>query len=48
VEKLADLRLRIDMGEILTPRAFRAALEHGEHFKADDPRVREACLDAGR
>jgi hypothetical protein len=46
-DRLADLRLRVDMGELLTPKAFRDALEQGGHFKADDPRVREACREAG-
>ncbi|MGH7508935.1 MAG: hypothetical protein ACREMZ_05650 [Gemmatimonadales bacterium] len=44
---LTNLRLRVDLGELRTPAAFRAALEHGGHFLATDPRVREACRLAG-
>lgn len=45
--RLTELRLSIDLGEITTPAAFRAALERDGAFKGDDPRVRRACTAAG-
>jgi hypothetical protein len=44
---LADIRLRVDLGEITSAAAFRAALEQGGRFRLDDPRVRTACVGAG-
>jgi hypothetical protein len=46
-DRLADLRLRSDLGEIESPAAFREALEAGGTFLLADPRVREACRSAG-
>jgi hypothetical protein len=46
-DRLADLRLRVDLGEIESPAAFREALEAGGTFLLADPRVREACRSAG-
>jgi hypothetical protein len=45
--RLADLRLRLDLGEIKSSAAFREALEAGGAFRLADPRVREACRNAG-
>jgi hypothetical protein len=45
--RLTELRLAIDLGEIRTRAAFKAALERDGTFTADDPRVRKACSDAG-
>jgi hypothetical protein len=45
--RLTELRLAVDLGEITTPAAFRAMLERGGTFSADDPRVRTACASAG-
>jgi hypothetical protein len=47
MDRLADIRLRVDLGEISTASAFRAALEHGGRYALDDPRVRTACVKAG-
>ena len=44
---LADLRLRVDLGEITSAAAFRAALEQDGRFRLDDPRVQRACMLAG-
>jgi hypothetical protein len=46
-DRLADLRLQVDLGELATPAAFREALEAGGTFLITDPRVREACRKAG-
>jgi hypothetical protein len=46
-ERLADLRLRADLGELAGAAAFRSALEQDGRFRLDDPRVREAALRAG-
>jgi hypothetical protein len=46
-DRLADLRLRLDLRELGTPEAFREALELGGTFLVADPRVREACRKAG-
>lgn len=46
-DRLTDLRLRADLGEIRTAAQFRAALEQGGRFKLSDPRVRSACVRAG-
>jgi hypothetical protein len=45
--RLTELRLAIDLGEIRTRAAFKAALERDGTFTTDDPRVRKACGDAG-
>lgn len=45
--RLTELRLAVDLGEIASPAAFRVALERDRAFSADDPRVRRACLAAG-
>ena len=45
--RLAELRLQVDLGDLHTPAAFRAALERCGRFLATDPRVREACTRAG-
>ena len=44
--RLTELRLAIDLGEIRTRAAFKAALERDGTFTADDPRVMQACSDA--
>lgn len=44
--RLTELRLAVDLGEITTPEAFRAMLERDRDFTIDDPRVREACVAA--
>lgn len=46
-DRLTDLRLRVDLGEIAGPAAFREALGAGGTFRLEDPRVREACVRAG-
>jgi hypothetical protein len=46
-DRLADLRLRVDLGELGNAAAFREALEAGGTFRLADPRVREACRKAG-
>ena len=46
-DRLTDLRLRADLGELRAAPAFRAALEHDGRFRLDDPRVRAACVNAG-
>jgi hypothetical protein len=46
-DRLTDLRLRADLGELASPAAFRAALERDGRFRLDDPRVRAACVNAG-
>jgi hypothetical protein len=46
-DRLTDLRLRADLGEIATADDFRAALEQGGTFTLADPRVRTACERAG-
>lgn len=45
--RLTELRLAVDLGEITTRAAFRAMLERDGAFSADDPRVRQACASAG-
>ena len=45
--RVAELRLQVDLGDLRTPAAFRAALERGGQFLATDPQVREACTRAG-
>jgi hypothetical protein len=47
LDRVSDLRLRADLGEIREPAALRKALEADGQFQLDDPRVRMACLDAG-
>ena len=46
-DRLTELRLQVDLGDIPTPAAFRAALERDGRFLIRDPRVREACTRAG-
>jgi hypothetical protein len=46
-DRLTDLRLQVDLGEITTPAAFRQALERDPKFHLADPRVRAACERAG-
>jgi hypothetical protein len=46
-DRLTDLRLRADLGEIATVDDLRAALEQGGTFSLGDPRVRAACERAG-
>jgi hypothetical protein len=46
-DRLTDLRLRADLGEIVTSSQFHAALQRDGRFKLSDPRVRSACLRAG-
>lgn len=46
-ERLADLRMRVDLGEVPGRAAFRAALEHDGRFRLDDPRVWEAVMHTG-
>jgi hypothetical protein len=45
--RLTELRLAIDLGEIRTRAAFKAALERDGSFTAGDPRVLKACREAG-
>jgi hypothetical protein len=45
--RLTELRLRLDLGELESPAAFREALEAGGAFRLTDPRVLEACRNAG-
>ena len=45
--RITELRLAIDLGELRTAAAFKAALERDELFVVDDPRVIEACRRAG-
>jgi hypothetical protein len=45
--RITELRLAIDLGEIRTAAAFKAALERDGLFVLDDPRVIEACRLAG-
>jgi hypothetical protein len=44
--RLTELRLGIDLGEIRTRAAFESALERGGGLSLDDPRVRNACAVA--
>jgi hypothetical protein len=46
-DRLTDLRLQVDLGEITTAAAFRDALERDRKFQLADPRVRTACEHAG-
>jgi len=46
-DRLTQIRLAVDLGEITTPEEFRAALELGGIFDAADPEVRRACFVAG-
>jgi hypothetical protein len=46
-DRLTDLRLRVDLGEITTAAAFRNELEQDRRFQLTDPRVRAACERAG-
>ena len=46
-DRLTDLRLQVDLGEITTAAAFRDALERDRKFHLADPRVRAACERAG-
>jgi hypothetical protein len=46
-DRVSDLRLRADLGEIRDAAALRQALEADGQFRLDDPRVHAACLDAG-
>jgi hypothetical protein len=46
-ERLADLRLRADLGELAGRVAFRAALEHDGRFRLVDPRVWDAVMRSG-
>jgi len=45
--RLTELRLGIDLGEIRTRSAFENALERDGGLTIDDPRVRNACAVAG-
>lgn len=45
--RLTELRLGIDLGEIRTPIDFENELERDGGFTAHDPRVRNACAVAG-
>lgn len=45
--RITELRLAIDLGEIRSATGFRAALQRDGRFRADDPRVIEACRNAG-
>lgn len=45
--RLTELRLAVDLGEIETRAAFRAILERDGAFSTDDPRVRAGCISAG-
>jgi hypothetical protein len=45
--RLTELRLAVDLGEVQTRAAFRAMLERDGAFSADDPRVRDGCASAG-
>lgn len=47
VDRLTELRLAVDLGEITTSDGFRAVLERGGVFEAGDPRVHRACTAAG-
>lgn len=44
--RLTELRLAVDLGEITTREAFQAMLERDREFTVGDPRVREACVAA--
>jgi hypothetical protein len=46
-DRLTQLRLQVDLGELSTSARFRALLEEGGEFALLDPRVRSACLAAG-
>ena len=46
-DRLTELRLGIDLGEIRTPADFKALLEADGSFTSDDPWVRSACASAG-
>lgn len=46
-DRLTELRLGIDLGEITSPAAFVSRLQRDGGFTADDPRVRAACALAG-
>jgi hypothetical protein len=46
-DRLTDLRLQVDLGEITTAAGFRAALERDRRFHLTDARVRAACERAG-
>ena len=45
--RLTELRLGIDLGEITNRSAFERALERGGGFTIEDRRVRNACAAAG-
>jgi hypothetical protein len=45
--RLTELRLGIDLGEITSRASFEKALERGGGLTLDDPRVRNACAVAG-
>jgi hypothetical protein len=45
--RLTELRLGIDLGEIRTRAAFENALERDGGLTVDDSRVRNACAVAG-
>jgi len=45
--RLTELRLGIDLGEITSRSAFERALERDGGFTIDDQRVRNACAAAG-
>jgi hypothetical protein len=45
--RLTELRLGIDLGEITTRAAFEHALQRDGGLTLDDPRVRNACAVAG-
>ena len=47
VDRLTELRLAVDLGEITSPDGLRAILERGGLFEAGDPRVHQACAAAG-
>ncbi len=46
-DRLTELRLAVDLGDIEGPAAFRTALERDGIFTIDDPRVKGAGLSAG-
>jgi hypothetical protein len=46
-DRLTELRLAVDLGDIEGPAAFRTALERDGIFAIDDPRVEGASVSAG-
>ena len=45
--RVTQLRLRVDLGELRSPAAFREALLEGGEFTLDDTRVQQACWSVG-